>query len=86
MSTKLERQRREFIEQALHRGWATAPKSLVTLWFEQQKFSKGIAAQIEELATNAEEFGTYAAPVGIFETEMGEILLVRAPAKTQWKV
>jgi hypothetical protein len=85
MAARLERQRREFVEQALHQGWAVAPKSLVTLWFEQQKFSKGIAAQIRELSTNEEEFGGYAASVRVFETGLGEILIVRDPGNSEWK-
>ena len=85
MSARLERQRREFIERALHKGWVVAPKSLVTLWFEQQKFSKGIVAQIRELSANEEEFGGYASNVRVFETLLGEILVVRDPGNAEWK-
>jgi hypothetical protein len=76
-ATRLQRQRREFVELALHRGWATAPKSLVVKWYEQEKFSKGVVAQLKELAENEEEFGEWAKEIRVYETPTSEILIVR---------
>ncbi len=75
-ATRLQRQRREFVELALHRGWASAPKSLVVKWYEQEKFSKGIVTQLKDLAESEEEFGEWAKEIRVFETSMGEILIV----------
>jgi hypothetical protein len=74
--TRGERKRMEFVEEAKHRGFAHAPKSLVVDWFGQEKFSKGIKEEFVRLSEDEEIFPKDTRPVQVYETPLSEILLV----------
>ena len=68
-----------FIEQALHQGYAAAPKKLVASWYGQVRFTKACARDIRYRAANHQKrFGPNVTPkLRVLQTPTEYLLLVR---------